>query len=700
MDTPGKSHDALISSASASASASNFEDSPVFHYISSLSPLELVKTYGTNQSFSLLSSASPLAVFTSPRIDTHKEHPKFQSGRHHLSGSLIHSFSETDNNPSVRVLKPVEKLDAAGGKSGTQAVISAGRHDIVLTDHDVANQVAIHSTAAQGQEDARRIVSSNPFVEGIDVCERNLRKICHAKQSQEDLMTLVPAADSDVMTFESSIFIGDEIVSTTDIIHNPDISAHEEPGLVSAGLADPYVESKLEQELALSALVPSHAVVHELAVSDSSAELDERNEIVARSYSKQSALLRRCLFSEMATTNRNSTGSSMSISDIGNVVRWDSETSDLPLPLTSSCGAASASGYLMSGDVSIVGYSDVDKIFSQGNDLVPCDDEALQTEDDRRISGLVCKDLDQCCPLMKRSKFEDDMEIASCKRCNCRRSKCLKLYCDCFAAGLYCIEPCSCQDCFNRPIYKDKVLETRRHIESRNPLAFAPRVVRDTDSYMEGEEQGTKTPVSARHKQGCRCKRSSCLKKYCECFQAGVGCSFNCRCEGCKNAYGHKDELRVLQQRDIEAHEKVRSDMVSKYDDSEEEQHADLLKRPTTRDRVWVTFLKSQIGTSLLNDGAPRTCSTRNLETLCTFPDKHKFEKQEKMTADAENRDINRGSPSGDYPPPATLKHSSPIGSGVSHSTPRSRYASSTAMRSSRRRVILKSITSFESPDS
>ncbi|PKI57327.1 hypothetical protein CRG98_022272 [Punica granatum] len=99
----------------------------------------------------------------------------------------------------------------------------------------------------------------------MDVCERNHRKICHAKESQEDLMTLVSATDSDVMNFESSIFIGDEIVSTIDIIHNPDISAHDEPRLVSAGLTDPYVESKLEQELSLSALVPSHAVGHKLA---------------------------------------------------------------------------------------------------------------------------------------------------------------------------------------------------------------------------------------------------------------------------------------------------------------------------------------------------------------------------------------------------------------------------------------------------
>lgn len=50
-------------------------------------------------------------------------------------------------------------------------------------------------------------------------------------------------------------------------------------------------------------------------------------------------------------------------------------------------------------------------------------------------------------------------------------------YCDCFAAGVYCTEDCACLGCFNRHKYDDRVLETRKQIESRNPLAFAPRIV-------------------------------------------------------------------------------------------------------------------------------------------------------------------------------------------------------------------------------
>ncbi|KAL0799494.1 hypothetical protein Bca101_054669 [Brassica carinata] len=116
-----------------------------------------------------------------------------------------------------------------------------------------------------------------------------------------------------------------------------------------------------------------------------------------------------------------------------------------------------------------------------------------------------------------------------------------KSYCECFAAGVYCIDSCSCLDCFNKTIHEDTVLATRKQIESRNPLAFAPKVIRNADSTVVVGDVESKTPASARHKRGCNCRKSNCLKKYCECYQSGVGCSINCRCEGCKNAFGRKD---------------------------------------------------------------------------------------------------------------------------------------------------------------
>lgn len=93
------------------------------------------------------------------------------------------------------------------------------------------------------------------------------------------------------------------------------------------------------------------------------------------------------------------------------------------------------------------------------------------------------------------------------------------MYCECFAGSGYCLPGCACVGCKNSEENVDLVNVARAGILMKDPTAFDEKV----------KTNG--------HQKGCRCKRSKCLKKYCECYNAGVKCNPNiCQCIGCHNA--------------------------------------------------------------------------------------------------------------------------------------------------------------------
>ena len=63
------------------------------------------------------------------------------------------------------------------------------------------------------------------------------------------------------------------------------------------------------------------------------------------------------------------------------------------------------------------------------------------------------------------------------RSCNCKNSKCLKLYCECFAAGVHCdMRFCRCVNCCNNAQNETVRKEAIAITLEKNPNAFKPKV--------------------------------------------------------------------------------------------------------------------------------------------------------------------------------------------------------------------------------
>ena len=120
---------------------------------------------------------------------------------------------------------------------------------------------------------------------------------------------------------------------------------------------------------------------------------------------------------------------------------------------------------------------------------------------------------------------ESTVMVEGHQPCYCRASKCLKLYCACFAAGKPC-DGCNCQGCLN--------------VDggAQREAAVKATLARDPDAFASRKTKG----------RACACKRSRCLKRYCECFEAGQFCADDCVCLDCENtergAVGRSQQAR------------------------------------------------------------------------------------------------------------------------------------------------------------
>ncbi|KAK6243229.1 hypothetical protein QUC31_009638 [Theobroma cacao] len=694
MDTPDKTQ------ITPTPSLSKFEDSPVFKYINSLSPIELAKFRQTDNAFNSLAFLSPSSLFPSPQISCHRE-SRFSVKRHHFSAASNSSVLQSSNdlNTDEGASKAIEQsylydeqpgcLNSGSSSKGVSSDQLDDQSDLAIelprtlkydcgspdgnlepcdeilknTSEKVAGHEASPFQHNKDEGEERQLSFEN---------ERDLRKIRRIMRSEEsagcDWVAIVSDV-ADLLTTNSSIIYENiegqdrrtadpgttSFIST--ILQFPLDNSNNLENTETGDPSGSCKQSKLGVPVTdQTPAILSTCLLDKLVVSDSGLNKDDKGEKCNQSSHQQRSIRRRCLVFEK------SPGFGLHLNSLANTSNDQSPLSKLT-PSTMK------------------------------RDEVPHHNKAVVTDNSPETPATVSgNETDLNSPEKKRTKFEHVEENAACKRCNCKRSKCLKLYCDCFAAGLYCIEPCSCQDCFNKPIHENKVLETRRQIESRNPLAFAPKVIRSTDSVSDSGGETNKTPASARHKRGCNCKKSSCLKKYCECFQAGVGCSPSCRCEGCKNRFGRKgggDESESdgedLETCERNASEKNSQDIAI----NRSEEYPDLSVPSSDLSRLPFAYSGKLSGSFLHSVRlSPQLCTTQELGSSDSSSCLPKFETHLQAIPEDKTAEILKHNLS-----PVVLKATSPNCKRVS--PPHRECSSSNTWRS--RKLILRSVPPFPS---
>lgn len=114
-----------------------------------------------------------------------------------------------------------------------------------------------------------------------------------------------------------------------------------------------------------------------------------------------------------------------------------------------------------------------------------------------------------------KGKYDEKVILKANKFfCRCEKTKCSQLYCLCFKNGLGCSDRCSCVRCDNKNPTEERVGLRRVILKKR----------REFEKKKSGHD-------------GCNCKKSFCLTKYCKCFQSGVGCGNSCSCFSCRNKH-------------------------------------------------------------------------------------------------------------------------------------------------------------------
>ena len=117
--------------------------------------------------------------------------------------------------------------------------------------------------------------------------------------------------------------------------------------------------------------------------------------------------------------------------------------------------------------------------------------------------------------------------------CTCKKTKCIKKYCECFSSGILCFN-CKCENCENKTFFSDNFnRKNSNNINNTNKKEEEIKEKKESkqinETNLDLSDNDTKKLII------CTCSKSGCNKNYCECFKAKVKCNNKCRCIKCLN---------------------------------------------------------------------------------------------------------------------------------------------------------------------
>ncbi|KAJ9184008.1 hypothetical protein P3X46_007793 [Hevea brasiliensis] len=458
MDSPQSANTATSTTANVIAAtfsdSSPVQESPFSHYISNLSPIKPLEAAHVAQGF--LGVNSPL-VFTSPRTIPNRETSFFQS----LSKNLGESVTCCN-----KFITGTHRDNDAGNSATDQLGSSSGCVDEYLYDPmdvDGATFVNLVNPSAKQydvlQSSAEMDVSQALFEQpeqGLQWQSRFEVKPAHVVQAHEYYSEKVGAS------FQGAI---------RNIAH-----CESEASQLQRGLSRRCLQFE-ETRWKTTNSIPSPILINNVTGSGSPASAMELESLDSSLVDLTDSLNKKQMVNQSQPTSmfppRRSEKSPIVVSKPSGIgLHLNSIVNTLPVGHTETASIKSSNCSRLSNLVENVAITPKDRMLETNASLAAsaATAESFHIEEPVNMSQPIEH---QSTPLNKAK------------------------YCDYFAAGIYCAEPCACQGCFNRPEYEDTVLEARQQIESRNPLAFAPKVVQDVHEFA-AEDGNQSIPSLAR----------------------------------------------------------------------------------------------------------------------------------------------------------------------------------------------------------